>query len=245
MPAKRFPQIISELSFEKKLIAAGAALMAISLFLPWFSDVDSFHTGDTFTGLNGPLYFAGLTFLIISSLSLIFIVTDHLGIKLPLSSIKNSKIFLGFGIFDFYLLMMVNSVYFHHSFGVNITLKQSGFGTFVAFIAAALITVGGYMNIREKSTAWKEFEEETRDLSATRGLFSRDTNVGMPDVKMPSAVQQKPRENLRTVHPDPVKSSYSSSSSQPSIFPKTSNETPVSTSSNVEGKDPQPYRMDL
>ncbi len=183
MPKPRFKDIVTSLPFEKKLIALGAILMVISLFLPWYQDLDSFRTGDTFTGLTGPLYMIGFTFLIIASFSLMFLVTDYLDKKMPVFHVKTSKIFLPIGIFSFYLLILVNTVYFDKGFGVNITLKQSQFGMFVAFVAAALLTIGGYLLSHERSTIMKEFQDET---NATI-------------IQMPSIEQSKPRENLRNI----------------------------------------------
>lgn len=183
MPKPRFKDIIGSLPFEKKLIALGAIFMAISVFLPWYQDLDSFRTGDTFTGLTGPLYLIGFTFLIIASSSLLLLVTDYLDKKIPVFHIKISKIFLPTGILSFYLLILVNTVYFDKSFGVNITLKQSQFGMFIAFVAAALITIGGYFLLRERRAIMREFQDEA--------------NAAM--ITMPQIEQSKPKENLRTM----------------------------------------------
>lgn len=185
MPKPRFQDIITGLPFEKKLTALGAILMVISLFLPWYQDLDSFRTGDTFTGLTGPLYIIGFTFLIIASLSLLLLVTDYLDKKMPLFHVKTSKFFLPAGIFSFYLLILVNSVYFDKSFGVNITLKQSQFGMFIAFVAAALLTIGGYLLSHERGAIMKDFQDEA--------------NASM--ITMPTVEQSKPKENLRVAHP--------------------------------------------
>ena len=185
MPKPHFQDIIAGLSFEKKLIAIGTILMVISLFLPWYQDLDSFRTGDTFTGLTGPLYIAGFTFLIIASFSIFLLVTDYFDKKVPLFRVKASKFFLPAGIFSFYLLILVNSVYFDKSFGINITLKQSQFGMFIAFVGAALLTIGGYLLSRERSIIMKDFQDEANATIT----------------QMPTMEQVKPRESLRTMQP--------------------------------------------
>ena len=108
MPTPSLKQIIHNLSFEKKLIGIGAVLMVISLFSPWYSDIDIYKSGAVYTGLTGPLYLAGFTFLVIASLSLVILVTDFLDKKVPLFNIRASKFFLPAGIFSFYLLVLIN-----------------------------------------------------------------------------------------------------------------------------------------
>jgi hypothetical protein len=163
MPVKRINQIISDLPFERKLLGAGAILMAISTFLPWYQDLDSFKTGDVFLGLSGPTYLAGLTILAVAIIDILLVFVESSEKKMPLISIKPSTFYLASGLISFYLLLMVNSIYFHNKFGVNITSKDSQFGMFMAFIAASLMTIGGYLATREKSSILKEFQEKAQE----------------------------------------------------------------------------------
>jgi len=163
MPEKRINKIITELPFERKLLGAGALLLAISVFLPWYQDLDSFKTGDVFLGLTGPTYFAGMTILALAIADMALLFIEATGKIIPLPSIKPSTFYLASGLIVFYLLLLVNSVFFHNKFGVNITSKDSQFGMFMAFIAASLITIGGYLATREKSSLLKEFQEKAQE----------------------------------------------------------------------------------
>lgn len=183
MPNPRLTQIIAELPFEKKIVGGGALLMLIGLFFPWYQDLDSFRTGDTFSGLSGPMYLVGFSFLLIASFSILVLVMDYLDKKVPLFKVKTAKLHFWSGIISFYLLFLVGSVYFHPAFGVNITLKQSGVGMFIAYASAALLTIGGYLEGRGKA-AVKEFEKETREE-----MVAPEVERGRP----------MPRENLRSV----------------------------------------------
>ncbi len=248
MPNPRITEIIAQLPFEKKLVGMGTILMVISLFLPWYQDLDSFHTGDTFSGLTGPMYLAGFTFLVIASFSLVVMVMDYLDKKLPVFKMKTSKLHLWSGIFSFYLLFLVGSVYFHPAFGVNITLKQSGFGMFTAYAAAAFLTIGGYLEGRGKA-AVKTFEKETREQPVQQ---VQQQPVAAAKVVHPM-IERKPRENLRTMQPQvppiPVEKQQQPSmdiapqpdghESQPALVGQRSSQ-PVESDRKV-----QPYRMDL
>ncbi len=227
MPQKRLKQVLIALPFEKKLIVGGAILMLLSLFLPWYQDVDTFHTGNVFTGLTGPLYFVGLTFLVMASLTALFVMMDYLNRRIAIFNIKTPKLYLVFGIFSFYLLLMASTVYFDHNFGVNITLKESGYGMFMAFIAAALLTIGGYLNLKKPETALRDFQEETCDQI----------------IKMPAMEPQKPRESLRTVYPGTT--GLAGTSKNPAGEPKIVPVTAAKPAPESQEKIPQPIRMDL
>ena len=226
MPTPSITKIIAELPFEKKLAAAGSILMIVSLFFPWYQDLDSFRTGDTYIGLNGPMYFAGFTLLVLASLSLLVIITDYLDKKIPLFNVKAARFHLLTGIFSFYMLFLIGSVYFNSHFGVNITLKQSQFGMFMAYISASLITIGGYFSGRERKSIMKDFEKETREAV----------------IKVPNPEQRKPRENLRSAPaPAPVVQ-------QPAMdlnVPETEQVAATPTQDTDSSYKAQPYRMDL
>ena len=229
MPQPSITKILGELPFEKKLIGVGAILMVIGLFLPWYQDVDSFHTGDTFTGLTGPMYLVGLTFLVIASLSIMMVVMDYLDKKIPIFKIKTAQFHLWSGVASFYLLFVVGSVYFHQSFGVNITMKQSQFGMFMVYIAASLLTVGGYLAGRERKSVLKEFEKETR-----------------PNVVPAPAEHRKARDLNRTQPvPTPLQPAMDLKVEEP-IMQSAPTPAPVQTQKNEPiDRTVQPYRMDL
>jgi hypothetical protein len=187
MPAKRIKQLVLDLSFEHKMLGIGLVLLLVSLFLPWYQDLDLFKTGDMFLGITGPMYFVGYSILLIVLLNLTLLVSAALNVKLPFN-VRPSSIYLASGIVIFYLLLLTNSVYFHQKFGVNILNKESPFGMFIAFISASLITIGGYISTRDKQSLLKEFQEQTQE----------------PLIKLNEQMEQrKPKESLRVVHPMP------------------------------------------
>ncbi|MFC1749340.1 hypothetical protein ACFL2V_11095 [Pseudomonadota bacterium] len=190
MPNKRLIQLVSDLPLPKKILGAGTLLMIISLFLPWYQDKDTFNTGVEFSGLSGPLFLMGLTLLALSILSAAALIMGGMNKKVPFLPFKASALYLFNGLFSFYVLLIANSVYFHQNFGLNITFKQSRFGMFFAFIAASLITIGGYLDARDKGSIMKEFNEDIDE-----------TFIKVPE-------QEKPKVNIRKepkiVQPQPA-----------------------------------------
>ncbi len=205
MPAKRINEIIGQLSFAKKLLFAGSALMVISLFLPWYNDIDTFKTGDMFLGLTGPLYFAGFSLLAVAILNLSMVFIESPTGKLPRFNVKISTLHLASGIFSFYTLILVCSVYFHAKFGVNITIKQSDFGMFFAFIASSLLTIGGYLTSRDRTVALKEFEQVATDMRKPkenlRNIATTNAEQAVPKPLTAANLNQREEVPQRTVQP--------------------------------------------
>jgi len=163
MLKRAFATFWKEMHLDHKVNVLGCALMIISLFFPWYSDLDNYLIGDVYAGLNGPLYFAGFTLLLSAFASLALSVAV---------SAKDERLFqrfkkrswtqhqFGLGLFAFYLLFMVNSAYFHPKFGFNITLKESGFGVLLALIAAGLMTVGGFFAMKSQPASVSKMAAE-------------------------------------------------------------------------------------
>lgn len=235
MPAKRVSDIFSELPFEKKLLGIGSLLMIVSLFLPWYQDLDSFKTGDMFLGLTGPLYVGGFSLLVMSGLNLVFMFFEKTGRKMPFVNMKFSTFYFMTGIFAFFMLLLVNSVYFHPKFGINITLKQSQFGMFFAFIASSFITIGGYLTGRDKATLLREFQEESQEDEFIHLPKQQEKAKGLRANEQRVDPAQSPEEVQRQVQ-------------HQTGFGKSSGQAPVSGQNQREQQqrsEPQPYRLDL
>ena len=65
-----FKRRLKALDVTKKLVLVGSAIAVVSVFLPWYKDIDKFRTGDMFLGISGPLYLAGLIVLLTAGASL-------------------------------------------------------------------------------------------------------------------------------------------------------------------------------
>lgn len=154
MPTKRLSQIVSEMPFENKLISLGGIITAISVFLPWYQDIDTFKTGDMFLGVTGPLYLIGIIMLALGAGTVLTMISQkwrdkvsRLGMELPTAHVITAA-------FDLFLLVLTNSVYFHAKFGVNIMLKEFRFGMVFAFIGVGLMLIGGIFERRKSGIKW-------------------------------------------------------------------------------------------
>jgi len=179
MPSKSIGQIFKELPTGKKLVGIGSLLLILSLFLPWYSDIDSFKTGDLYLGITGPLYLAGFSMLAMNAFNLLFLSWDIYKNKPEYLKIKKASYFVFCGIFSLYMLVVVNSVYFHNKFGLNITMKESQFGMYIAFLGCALALGGAYLVSRDKGEILQEFVSAA-ELSDHQGL-SGEKKVARPN----------------------------------------------------------------
>lgn len=243
MPTRRINELLSSLPFDKKLVVVGSILMVFSLFMPWYQDQDRFNTGDLFLGLTGPLYLAGFSLLILAALNLALIVFDILNRKMPLFSIRSQVFFLIAGLASFYILLVINSVYFHPKFGINITVKQSDFGMFFAFIAASLVTIGGYLAGRDKASLLKNFQQEAQAPMVK--TLSQEPLVKMPQLKPHENLIKTATTNMRKPQVRSVTPSTERIGASPHAGNHQAVQTKIAEPEEAAKPPPQPFRMDL
>lgn len=150
MTIARIKETFFRLPKEIKFIGAGALVLAISTFLPWYADMDSYRIGDEFLGITGPSSFVGIVILLLSGLSLWIFSYHLLERKVPRLPVREGIIHLFVAAESLFLLLLVNSIFFHPKFGVNITLKESRFGMTIAVIGAVILLVGAYLKNRDE-----------------------------------------------------------------------------------------------
>ncbi|MEK7171677.1 MAG: hypothetical protein AAB739_02090 [Patescibacteria group bacterium] len=173
-----------------KLIGVGSLILAISTLLPWYADLDSYRIGDQFLGITGPASFVGIVILLLSAGSLYLFGYRLLERRVPRLPVREAIFHLFVGIESLFLLLMVNSIFFHPKFGVNITLKESRFGMTLAIIGSAVLVVGAYFQNK------KEIEE-----SQSEGKLE-------PLIKIEQSLPQKPHTPAPTPVQRPAPSYY-------------------------------------
>jgi len=166
VPAPRLQDKFLNLPMYQKIIGVGSLISIIGALLPWYSDIDTFNTGDTFLGVTGPLYLVGYIIIALSLFSLILSGLRAFDKKLPSLPMKESMIYIISGASSIFLMIIASSVYSHYKFGINLTSKEQQFGMMITFIGAVAITLGGVLQNRERGTSRmiKEFQEEAGEL---------------------------------------------------------------------------------
>lgn len=206
MKSKR-SNIWSSLSSSQKLNLIGSGLMMISLFLNWFSDTDIFRSGDTYTGLSGPLYLVGFSLLMISLLNVITTLAKALdwSIVKGLDESKIGKLQMMAGFSSMYLLLLVNSVYFSPLFGLNILSKRSEIGVMLALISTVMICIGGYLAYRKKFEIMEKVElRPTPKTVASPTVQVNSERTHMPVLNQPERLVNSPETQPEMANITPV-----------------------------------------
>lgn len=133
-----------------KFIGFGSLILAISTVLPWYADLDAYNVGDLFLGVTGPASLVGIIILLISLASFSLFLLHLIERSKPKLPVKEPVFHLFVGIASLFLLLIVNSIYFHPKFGVNITLKDSKFGMLLAILGAIFMIAGGYLQYKKE-----------------------------------------------------------------------------------------------
>jgi len=141
---------LKNLPLKEKLILIGSFVTFISVFFPWYADMDKFQTGDMFLGITGPLYLTGLIVLLSSGASFLFIMMKLKGKIFRDLPIKEYQLHMLFGGIALLMLVIANSVFFHSKFGTNLTEKSMGIGMIMSFMGLLITAFGSALMIKSK-----------------------------------------------------------------------------------------------
>ncbi len=143
-----------KLPLVRKMILIGGFLTAVSVFMPWYNDVDRFNIGETFLGISGPLYLAGLLVFIAGAVSMALIGIQLMEKRVPGLPFKENHLHLACSVLSLFMLILTASAYFHPKFGVNLTDKNVGFGMILAFIGTGIVMLGGVLAYKQKEISF-------------------------------------------------------------------------------------------
>lgn len=190
MPNKRFLQRIKDFPAEQKLIFWGSCGMFLSVFMPWYQDLDAFKTGVMFLGITGPLYLVGLLFLVMGAVSLLSLFYTSVRDRIERVISNIGDFYVMEGVFGAFLLLLSLSVFSHPSFGVNITLKEYRFGMIVGLVAVFVMYLGGNM-LRKRHARMHDFDREHAGMP-DRDLAPEDMDKTIEEVSAPPVASAPP-----------------------------------------------------
>lgn len=146
---KRVQQGFLRLPFARKAILVSSAILMVSPLLPWYDNRNGVGIGETFLGIQGPLFLIGvlvLSFGAINFFNMFFPLMGKNFFQLRKRS-GITAILLGFQ--SLFLILIANSIFFHPSFGGEVS-KGTRFGMVVAFGAIAVMLLAGFITHKKE-----------------------------------------------------------------------------------------------
>lgn len=183
---QRVKQGFLRLPFARKTILISSGALAISPLLPWYDNRNSFGIGESYLGIQGPLFLIGFLIMGFGIINFSNLFFPLLGKNFFQLRRKTGATSFMLGAQGLLLLVLANSVFFHPAFGEAVN-KKSGAGMFVAFMSLGIMLISGYLARR------KDSEEEPEPIEMVNEI---------PE-PMPSPVQSYERPH---VSPQPASS---------------------------------------
>lgn len=127
-----------------KLIFVGSILTMTSVIMPWYDNKNSYGIGESYLGIQGPLFMIGMLTLLFSGICFFKLFLPFLGRNFFKSSYEIGKLSFLMGLQSLLMLIVANSIFYHPDFGGTVANKVIRFGMFFAFLGTAMLITGGY-----------------------------------------------------------------------------------------------------
>lgn len=150
MTFARIKETFLRLPRSTKTLGIAAFSLFLSTLLPWYTDIDSYRVGDEFLGVSGPTSFIGISILIMAGFSLWIFSYHLLERRVPRLPVRESVINLFVGAESLFLILLVNSIYYHPKFGVNILDKEPRFGMMLSLVTSLVMVIAAYLQYRDE-----------------------------------------------------------------------------------------------
>ncbi len=160
----------------KKIILVSSATLMVSTVLPWYDQRNNFGVGDTFIGVQGPLFAVGLIVLGCGALAFFNMFLPLMGRNFFDLKRKSGSLALSLGTQSLLLMVVANSIFFHPDFAATINNKGTRFGMVVAFASIGAMMISGWWT-RRKEKAGGETEERENEMEDTMAEPVMDEEV--------------------------------------------------------------------
>lgn len=183
----------------KKVILISSFTLCVSTVLPWYDQRNNFGVGDTFLGVQGPLFAVGLVVLGCGVVSFFNMFLPLMGRNFFDLKRKSGSLALSLGTQALLLLLVANSIFFHPEFASTINNKATRFGMMTAFFSiGALMISGWWVNRKEKAGGEVEEREDELEDTYTAPVYASE------DVPVETASRPLYQPSFNTVQDRPA-----------------------------------------
>ncbi|MFA5789025.1 MAG: hypothetical protein WC924_04130 [Candidatus Gracilibacteria bacterium] len=180
----------------KKVILVSSLTLCVSTVMPWYDQRNNFGVGDTFLGIQGPLFAVGLVVLGCGAVSFFNIFLPLMGRNFFDLKRKSGSLALSLGTQALLLLLVANSVFYHPEFAITINNKGTRFGMIAAFFSIGALIISGWWTRRKEKAGveGEEHENEMEDFitpveSASRPLYTQPSFNTVQDRPIQQPIQ--------------------------------------------------------
>lgn len=145
----------------KKVILISSFTLCVSTVMPWYDQRNNFGVGDTFLGVQGPLFAVGLVVLGCGLVSFFNMFLPLMGRNFFDLKRKSGSLALTLGTQALLLMLVANSIFFHPEFASTINNKGTRFGMMIAFFSIGALMISGWWTRRKEKAAGGAEEGET------------------------------------------------------------------------------------
>ncbi len=168
MSLRRIKHALLRLRSEEKVIGAGALIVLISAFMPWYSVIMSYDKKSiTETGFSGDLGVVGFIVFLMSLMAILVLVGENLRIPMPQFGYKKEQILFFLMGQNAFLVLLTIAIYTKRS--LEFTNAELRFGIFAALIGAFFGAFAAFA-----------LAQKTKKQAVTE-FFSHDEEGGEPE----------------------------------------------------------------
>ena len=190
---QRVKQGFLRLPFSKKAILFSSGALMLSTVMPWYDERNSFGIGDTYLGVQGPLFLVGLLVLGFAAITFFNLFFPLMGRNFFNLRRRGGSVALILGAQSLLLLGVANSVFYHPQFGLNLTNKGTRFGMMMAFFCVGAMMISGWMTRRKESEESVDMEAYVEPVEVERAATVSPVFTPMPTPESYSVPVQEPQ----------------------------------------------------
>lgn len=177
---QRVKQGFLRLPPSKKGILLSSGLLMVSTLMPWYDERNSFGVGETYLGIQGPLFLVGLLVLSFGAITFFNLFFPLMGRNFFNLRHRGGSVALIFGTQSLLLLAVANSVFYHPEFGLNLANKGTRFGMMMALFSVGLMILTGFLTRRKENNETLEMDANVEPVEMARAATVSPVFTPMP-----------------------------------------------------------------
>lgn len=175
---------ILKLPTQYKGVLAGVLITTLALFLPWYSELDTFGKGVRYNALTGPTSLLGLTLLIINITTLVYLFLYAQNSKKTQDKVKAPLLEKWHGITFLYISFVLISIYFHNDFGQSNADKTLGFGFYLGLTGSIISFFFGIIQFQsERKNIHSEYLKKEIASSTKENTSEPEQTIELPQFR--------------------------------------------------------------